>query len=183
MKTSMNLIWMDMEMTGLNIQKDKILEIAIIITDSNLNIVDDSIDLVIHQLKRTLDKMDSWCKEHHGQSGLTEKCLKSKVTIADARKKIRRIIEKYCEKKMGLLCGNSIHADRMFLKKFFPSIDKYLNYRMIDVTSVKELAKRWYPDKVKVFQEHKETDVAHRALDDIRYSITELKFYRETVFK
>lgn len=183
MITSPNLIWIDMEMTGLKPEKDRILEIAIIVTDSNLNILDESTDLVIHQSKIILNRMNLWCRVNHGKSGLTEKVLKSGVSIKNAREKIFKVIKKYCEKKKGVLCGNSIYVDRMFLKKFFPRVEKYLNYRIIDVSSIKELAKRWYPEEVNEFLEHKEEDVAHRALDDIKWSINELRFYRETIFK
>lgn len=183
METSKNLIWIDMEMTGLNPEKDQILEIAIIVTDSELNILDDSIDIVINQPKETLDRMDKWCTEHHGQSGLTQKCLDSITTINDARKLIYKLVRKYTEEKQGLLCGNSVYVDRMFLKKFFPKINSFLNYRIIDVSSIKELAKRWYPKEVNEFLDHKKSDLTHRALDDIKWSINELKFYREKIFK
>jgi len=183
METSKNLIWIDMEMTGLNVERDKILEIAILVTDSELNVIDESIDLVIQQPKEILDRMDNWCREHHGQSGLTQRCLDSNVTINDARKQIFKVIKKYTEEKMGLLCGNSVYVDRMFFKKFFPKIESYLNYRMIDVSSIKELAKRWYTDDVAEFLDHKKIDLSHRALDDIKWSIKELKFYREKIFR
>ena len=183
MDTSPNLIWIDMEMTGLDVKKERILEIAIIVTDSNLNVIDESTDLVIHQPKAVLNKMDSWNKKHHGESGLTEKSLKSKVGLLEAKNKISKIIKKYCEDKKGVLCGNSVYVDRMFLKKYFPAIEKYLSYRMIDVSSIKELAKRWYLADVSEFLGHKEVDVSHRALDDIKWSIKELEFYRKTIFK
>ncbi|MDO8610323.1 MAG: oligoribonuclease [bacterium] len=183
METSKNLIWIDMEMTGLNVERDKILEIAIIITDSELNILDESIDLVIHQPDDILDNMNDWCKEHLGQNGLTERSRHSTITINDARKLIFKLIRKYTEEKQGLLCGNSVYVDRMFLKKFFPKIESYLNYRIIDVSSIKEVAKRWYAKDVGEFLEHKKTDLSHRALDDIKWSINELKFYREKIFK
>lgn len=183
METSKNLIWIDMEMTGLNPDRDKILEIAIIITDSELNILDESIDIAIQQPREILDNMNDWCKEHHGQSGLTQRSLNSTTTLNDARKMIYKLIRKYTEEKQGLLCGNSVYVDRMFLKKFFPKIESYLNYRIIDVSSIKELAKRWYGKEVGEFLEHKKIDLTHRALDDIKWSINELKFYREKIFK
>jgi oligoribonuclease len=174
---------MDMEMTGLDPEVDRVLEIAVVVTDSELNILDESLDMVIHQPSAVLNSMNSWCKKQHGKSGLTKKCLESKISLSEAKREVLKMVRKYCEKKTGLLCGNSIHADRKFLKKYFPRVDSYLNYRMIDVTSVKELAKRWYAKEAKVFLSHKEEDVSHRALDDIKYSINELKFYRETIFK
>lgn len=183
METSKNLIWIDMEMTGLNVERDKIMEIAILVTDSELNIIDESIDLVIQQPKEILDRMDNWCTDHHGQSGLTQRCLDSTVTINDARKQVYKVIRKYTEERMGLLCGNSVYVDRMFFKKFFPKVESYLNYRMIDVSSIKELAKRWYTKEVEEFLDHKKEDLSHRAMDDIKWSIKELKFYREKIFR
>ena len=183
METSKNLIWIDMEMTGLNVERDKILEIAIIITDSELNILDESIDLVVHQPEEVLYGMNDWCKEHLGNNGLTDRSRNSTISLNDARKLIFKLIRKYTEEKQGLLCGNSVYVDRMFLKKFFPKIEGYLNYRIIDVSSIKEIAKRWYGNEVKDFLEHKKIDLSHRALDDIKWSINELKFYREMVFK
>jgi oligoribonuclease len=177
------LVWIDMEMTGLEPKKDRILEIAVVITDNDLNIVDESTDLVIHQSKIIMNRMGNWCKIHHGNSGLTQKVLGSETSLADARKIVRKVIEKYCDRKTGILCGNSVYVDRMFIRKYLPSIDKYLGYRMIDVSSIKELAKRWYPEEVKIFLDNKEEVVAHRALDDIKWSIRELKFYREMIFK
>jgi len=183
METSKNLIWIDMEMTGLNVERDKILEIAIIITDSELNILDESIDLVIHQSDEVLNNMNDWCKEHMGKNGLTEKSRNSTTTLNDARKLIFKLFRKYTEEKQGLLCGNSVYVDRKFLAKFFPKVEKYLNYRIIDVSSIKELAKRWYGKEVGEFLEHKKIDLTHRALDDIKWSINELKFYREKIFR
>jgi oligoribonuclease len=183
MKTSPNLIWIDLETTGLKVDKDKILEMAVIVTDGDLSIIDESMDVVIHQSKTVMNRMGKWCRVHHGNSGLTEKSLKSKVTLPEARKKLKVIIEKYCPRKTGILCGSSVHFDRMFIKRYFPLIDKYLSYRMIDVTSIKELAKRWYPKKVVNFLDNKDTTKSHRAFDDIKWSIKELKFYRETIFK
>jgi len=183
MATSPYLIWIDLEMTGLNPKKDRILEIAMVITDNNFKILDESIDLVLHQSKAIINRMDKWNRIHHGKSGLTEKVLKSKTTLGEAKKKIREVIGKYCDRKTGILCGNSVYVDRMYIRKYMPLIDKYLSYRMIDVTSIKELAKRWYPDKVNKFLENKKSDISHRALDDIKYSIRELEFYKETIFK
>jgi len=183
MKTSPNLIWIDMETTGLNINKDKILEMAVIVTDSNLNIIDESMDVVIHQSKIVLNRMGKWCRVQHGNSGLTEKVLRSNISLSEARKRLKDIIKIYCQRKSGILCGSSVHFDRMFIKKYFPLIDKYLSYRMIDVTSIKELAKRWYPNKVTNLLDSKDSTKSHRALDDIKWSIKELKFYRETIFK
>lgn len=183
MKTSPNLVWIDMEMTGLNPEKDKVLEIAVIITDSNLNILDESIDIAIKQSRYVLNRMNSWCKKHHGKSGLTERCLKSKVTLNETKRKVLRLVKKYCDKRTGVLSGNSVYVDRKYLAKYFPKVDKYLSHRLIDVTTIKELSKRWFLNDVAAFQEHKDEDVAHRALDDIKYSIKELKFYREKIFK
>jgi oligoribonuclease len=177
------MVWIDMEMTGLNPKKDRVLEIALIITDNDLKIVDETTDLVIHQSKIILNRMDSWCKVHHGKSGLIQKVTDSNITLKDAREKLSETICKYCDRKTGILCGNSVYVDRMYIRKYFPLIDKYLSYRMIDVTSVKELAKRWYPEEVKSFLDNKDVTITHRAQDDIKWSINEMKFYRKTIFK
>jgi len=118
-----------------------------------------------------------------GNNGLTDRSRNSTISLNDARKLIFKLIRKYTEEKQGLLCGNSVYVDRMFLKKYFPKVEKYLNYRIIDVSSIKEIAKRWYGNEVKDFLEHKKIDLSHRALDDIKWSINELKFYREKIFR
>lgn len=177
MKDSNNLVWIDLEMTGLDAQSDVILEIASIVTDSNLNILEEGPSLVINQTDEKLRKMNEWVKLTHESSGLIEKVKVSKISLQDAQEKTLDFIKKYCVSTLNPLCGNSIWNDRMFLVSYMPEINKYLNYRNIDVSSIKELVKRWYGPEVE-FKKKKN----HRALDDIKESIYELKYYRDKFF-
>lgn len=172
------LVWLDMEMTGLDPQKEGIIEMATIITDSQLNILEEGPNLVIHQSQVLLQDMDPWNTKHHEKSGLLEEVRKSKITVKQAEKLTLEFIKNYCAPKKSPLCGNSVHHDRRFLEFHMPEIHEYLHYRHIDVSTVKSLAKFWYP-KVKFPKKNN----AHRALDDIRESIEELKDYRKKFFK
>jgi len=173
------LVWIDCEMTGLDPRKDKILEIAVLITNGNLELVDEGIEYVIRTEKEHLDRMDEWCTKQHGASGLTESCLKSQYTreyVADA---VLAYVKKWIPRpRTGVLAGNSVHVDKVFLKDQMPELVDWLHYRIVDVSSVKELARRWYPSR----PVPKQTETSHRALDDIRGSIQELKWYRENLF-
>lgn len=173
-----NMVWIDMEMSGLDPEKEVILEIATIITDGNLNILAEGPDLVIHQPTSVLKKMDQWNQEHHSKSGLIESVKASTMTVKKAEQLTLEIIQEFCKPKKTPLCGNSVHHDRRFLMKYMPKIDDFLSYRHVDVSSVKALIARWYP-------KDKEPAKAksHRALSDIRESIAELRFYRERYFK
>jgi oligoribonuclease len=175
MKNKNNLVWMDLEMTGLNPTKDKIIEIATLITDSELNIIAKGPCLIIHQNDDVLENMNDWCKKHHGESGLTKAVRDSKVSQEEACKQTVDFILQFCEKGRAPLCGNSIGQDRMFLMNHMPQIIDILHYRVVDVSSLKELFTRWYGPKKSTFQKA----TTHRALDDIIESIEELKFYRE----
>lgn len=179
-ETCSNLIWLDLEMSGLNQDKDKILEIATAITDNFLNIKAVGHDLVIHQSKELLDSMDQWNKKHHKKSGLIEAVLNSKINIKEAENQTLEFLKKYCPDNTGILCGNSISVDKAFLYRYMPKIYNFLNYRIIDVSSVKELVLRWYPNDPKAKFKKKE---AHRSLEDIYESISELKYYKENFFK
>ena len=161
-KSAPNLVWMDLEMSGLEPERDVILEIATIVTDPNLNILAEGPVLAIHQTENVFEGMDDWNKRHHTQSGLVERCRKSTLSMADAD-------------KMTL---DFITQDRRFLYKYMPLLTGWLNYRNIDVSSIKELTFRWYPD-LPEFQKMEK----HQALDDIRESIAELEYYRKTIFK
>ncbi|MBI4422875.1 MAG: oligoribonuclease [Elusimicrobia bacterium] len=179
MRDPRNLVWMDLEMTGLNPDRDTILEIATIITDADLFILAEAPTLAVHQPEEVLVRMDPWCVEHHGASGLTQRVRDSKVTMAEAEEQTLAVIQRFCPEKVAPLCGNSIHQDRRFLVRYMPRIDGYLHYRMIDVSSVKELVHRWYPEDARPnTKEH-----THLALDDVRESIAELSYYRQRVFK
>jgi len=171
------LVWMDLEMTGLDPNVDTILEIATIITDGQLNTVAEGPNIVIHQPDSVLDIMGDWCKEHHGASGLSARVRTSTTSMLDAEQQSLDFIKQYVPQGVSPLCGNSIHQDRRFLVPYMPTLEGYLHYRNIDVSTVKELTRRWYP--------HIEAPVKageHLALADVRESIAELKFYREQVF-
>ncbi|CAO3634139.1 unnamed protein product [Cunninghamella echinulata] len=174
------IVWIDCEMTGLNINTDHIIEIAVLITDGDLNIIAEGPELIIHQSKSVMDNMNDWCIEHHGKSGLTKAVLESTITIEDAEKQVLEFVKKYIPKsRIAPLGGNSVHADKRFLEKEMPRLVDHLHYRIIDVSTIKELSKRWYPDVYNGLEKKGE----HRALDDIKESIDELKYYQHHIFK
>lgn len=170
---------MDLEMTGLDPDKENIIEIATLITDGNLNLIAEGPDLVIHQKPKLLKAMDEWNLKQHAKSGLIEAVQKSKLSVADAEKATLDFIQQHVPPKTSPLCGNSIHHDRRFLIKYMPKLHDYLHYRHVDVTTIKALIQRWYP-KPKVYPKKREN---HRALTDIRESVEELRFLREEYFK
>lgn len=174
-----NLLWLDMEMTGLDPERERIIEIATIITDKDLNILGEGPDLVIHQSDKLLKAMDSWNKRQHGGSGLIEEIRRSRISEAHAEEATLKFVRRFCYKGKVPLCGNSIHHDRRFLIRYMPRLNRYLHYQHIDVSTIKGLVRRWYK-RNKSIPKKKE---AHRALADIRESIDELKFYRQTYFK
>tara|TARA_R110001583_G_scaffold856_2_gene7778 strand:+ start:4287 stop:4832 length:546 start_codon:yes stop_codon:yes gene_type:complete len=174
-----NLIWLDLEMTGLEPEIDVVLEIATIITDSQLNILAEGPVFAIHQSDNVLDNMSEWCIEHHGKSGLTQRCRDSKVNLADATAKTIAFVQQYVPQGVSPMCGNSIGQDRRFINKYMSEFEDYFHYRNVDVSTVKELARRWKPE---VLDKVVKTG-AHLALDDIRESIAELKVYQEYFFK
>src|SRR5687768_10864559 len=174
------LVWLDMEMTGLDPVKERIIEIATILTDGNLTEIGVGPELVIHQDDAILAAMDEWNRTHHKASGLTEKVKASTVTDGDAEAQTLAFISKHVgAKDRPVLAGNSIHQDRRFIRRYMPKLDLRLHYRMVDVSTIKELARRWYPAVCAKQPAKKDT---HRALDDIRESIEELRFYRANVF-
>lgn len=175
---STRLVWMDLEMTGLDPEQDTILEIATIITDETLNIVATGPNIVIHQSDEVLAAMNPWCIEHHGQSGLTERIRQSDISLAQAEQETLSFIRHYVQQGQSPLCGNSIHQDRRFLYRWMPELEAFFHYRNVDVSTVKELVRRWYP---KLTPPPKKA--AHLALADIEESIAELRFYREHVFR
>lgn len=172
-----NLIWLDLEMTGLNPEKMVILEIASIITDQEMNILAEGPDIVINYPEDILSGMEEWSMNHHSASGLLELARSSDYDCARAERETLDFVSKYCEKGISPLCGNSVWQDRRFLVKYMPALESYFHYRMIDVSTIKELAARWYPD-LPVYKKKK----AHLALSDIHESINELKYYRENLF-
>ncbi|WP_026195364.1 oligoribonuclease [Mariprofundus ferrooxydans] len=173
-----NLVWMDLEMTGLEPDHDTIIEIATIITDGELNILAEGPNIVIHQPDEALDAMDEWNTTHHGESGLTARVRASRTSMAAAEQKTLDFIRKYVPEGSSPLCGNSIHQDRRFLVRYMPKLESYVHYRNIDVSTIKELAKRWYPDDKAPIKQ-----AEHQALSDIRESINELIWYRQHIFR
>lgn len=174
------LFWIDLEMTGLDSDRDTIIEIASVVTDNNLNFVAEGPALVIHQPESVLESMDEWNRSQHGGSGLIASIRTSTTSLSDAYEQTLVFARQYCKYRVTPVCGNSVFQDRAFLRRLMPELDKYFHYRIIDVTSVKELVRRWYPlDKCIYFE--KKTD--HRALADVYASIEELKHYRTHFFK
>ena len=173
------LIWIDMEMTGLNSDTDKIIEIATIITNSNLDVIAQGPVLAVHQSDSVLSGMDEWNTRTHGGSGLTQRVRESTLSEADAERQTLDFLQQYVPKNKSPLCGNSICQDRRFMARGMPQLEAYLHYRNLDVSSIKELVRRWRPELANGF-EKKNT---HKALDDILESIAELKYYREHFFK
>ena len=173
-----NLVWMDLEFTGLS-DDQVIIETACIITDKNLEILEEGPNLIIHRSQEELDRIEAWPLKVHTESGLLEKVKKSKIKISEAEKINIDFISKWVEKKEGLLCGNSIHIDRKYIRKEMPILDDYLHYRMIDVSSFKEVIKRWF----KPIKNEPQKQNTHLALDDIKESIEELRWYKENYFK
>lgn len=174
------LVWLDMEMTGLDPERERIIEIATILTDGQLEEIAVGPELVIHQPDEILDAMDDWNKSHHGASGLTERVRASTISEADAEAQtLAFLAEHIAAKERPVLAGNSIHQDRRFIRRYMPQLEKRLHYRMVDVSTIKELARRWFPQIIAKQKSKKET---HRALDDIRESIDELRFYKQHLF-
>ena len=174
-----NLIWIDLEMTGLDPDHDLIIEIATVITDKNLNILAEGPVLAVHQSDKALAAMDDWNQKHHGESGLIERVKASNVTDADAEAQTLAFLKQWLPAKASPICGNSICQDRRFLYRYMPALEGYFHYRNLDVSTVKELAARWAPQLKDGFSKK----ASHKALDDIIESIEELKYYREHFFK
>jgi oligoribonuclease len=173
------LIWLDMEMTGLSPDSDRIIEIAIVVTNSSLETVVEAPVLVIHQPDAVLEAMDSWNKSTHGKSGLVDKVKTSRLDEAEAERQMLAFLAQHVPEKTSPMCGNSICQDRRFLARWMPKLEAYFHYRNLDVSTLKELAKRWKPDiAAKLIKQGK-----HEALADIYDSIDELKFYRQHLLK
>jgi oligoribonuclease len=175
-----HLVWVDCEMTGLDLGKDVLIEVAALVTDSELNVLGDGVDVVIHAEEASLGGMVEIVREMHDKSGLTDAVRASSVTVAEAEDMVMTYVTTYVtEPRTAPLCGNSIATDRGFLARDMPALDAHLHYRMIDVSSIKELCRRWYP---RVYFGQPAKGLSHRALADIRESIRELEYYRRTIF-
>lgn len=164
-------------MTGLDPENDHVLEIATLVTDANLEILAEGPDLVVHHSDAVLDAMGPWCRDHHGASGLTAAVRASSVSLAEAEAATLEFLRKHCEPGKLPLCGNTIGQDRRFIVRHMPALDRFLHYRSVDVSTIKELARRWYPGLASFGKAE-----THRALDDIRESVAELRYYRSRVF-
>jgi oligoribonuclease len=174
------LVWIDCEMTGLDLRNDALIEVAALVTDPDLKVLGEGVDVVIHADDALLDGMVDVVRDMHGRSGLTEAVRASTVSVAEAEDMILSYITEHVpEPRSAPLCGNSIATDRGFLARDMPRLDNHLHYRMIDVSSIKELCRRWYP---RVYFGQPSKGLAHRALADIRESIRELEYYRRTLF-
>lgn len=172
-----NLIWVDLEMTGLDTNNDSIIEIATIVTDPQLNILEEGPIVAIHQPDEILNQMDEWNTRQHNQSGLVERVKNSSYDVAEAESLTLDFLQKFVPAGKSPMCGNSICQDRRFMYRLMPKLEEYFHYRNLDVSTVKELVKRWAPEK-----EIYNKGGTHLAMDDIRDSINELKFYREKYF-
>ena len=176
---SSNLVWIDLEMTGLDPDTEKIIEIATIVTDGSLAVLADGPEIAIHQTAEALAAMDEWNTEQHGRSGLTERVLASSCEVHEAEALTLRFLQRYVSPRTSPMCGNSVCLDRRFLHRYMPRLERYFHYRNLDVSTLKELCLRWAPDTASRFEKRAE----HRALQDIRGSIAELRFYRDELLR
>lgn len=174
-KNDDNLIWVDLEMTGLDPETDVVIEIATIVTDKDLNILAEGPVIAIHQPDEVLDNMNEWCVVQHGKSGLTERVRKSTINEDEASERTVQFLKQWVDEGKSPMCGNSICQDRRFMVKHMPTLEAYFHYRHIDVSTLKELARRWKPSILSGLTKGS----AHLALDDIRESIEECRYYRE----
>lgn len=171
----MHLLWLDMEMTGLSPDDDRIIELAIVVTDADLNVLAEGPVLVVHQPDTVMEAMDSWNKGTHGKSGLIERVRASRLSEADAEAQMLAFVRQHVPPRSSPMCGNSICQDRRFLARHMPQLEAFFHYRNLDVSSLKELARRWHPGLSEAFKKSNK----HEALADIYESIDELKYYRE----
>jgi len=174
------LVWVECEMTGLDTKIDTLLEVAVIITDGDLNTIAEGPNIVIHHPEEVLTSMNEWCIQHHGRSGLSKKVRESTISLEEAEDKVVSFVKQWTPEKKCPLAGNSVGQDAKFLEKYMPKLINHLHYRIIDVSTIKELSRRWYPEEFAMAPKKRMT---HRALDDIKESIEELRYYRKKLFK
>ena len=175
-----NLVWIDMEMSGLDPERDRVLEIAVLVTDGELNVIAEGPNLVVHQSEEVLAGMDEWNTTHHGASGLIDRVRASTIDDSVAESAVLGFVQEHCAPRTAPLCGNSVHQDRRFLVRYMPALEAYLHYRIVDVSTIKELGSRWYPA---AYERRPPKRAQHRAMDDIRESLEELRYYREAFFR
>ncbi|HBN13906.1 MAG: oligoribonuclease [Gammaproteobacteria bacterium] len=173
------LIWIDMEMTGLEPDTDRIIEVATLVTDSDLNVLAEGPVIAVHQSEEALAAMDEWNQRTHGGSGLVERVRKSTIDDAEAERQTIEFLSQYADPRSSPMCGNSVHQDRRFMVRYMPALEAFFHYRNLDVSTVKELARRWRPELPGGFSKA----TTHQALDDIRESVDELRYYRQHFFK
>ena len=177
MESKHNLIWVDLEMTGLDPETDVVIEIATIVTDGDLNVLAEGPVIAIHQPDSIIDNMDEWNTKTHGNSGLVQRVKDSTINEDEAVKQTIEFLRQFVGKGVSPMCGNSVHQDRRFMVKYMPELEAFFHYRNIDVSTIKELARRWAPEKLTGLKKKG----SHKALDDIRESIEELQYYRQHV--
>jgi oligoribonuclease len=174
------MVWIDLEMSGLDVERCRILEIAALVTDSQLAVVAEGPDLVVHQEEGVLAAMDAWNTEHHGASGLSAAVRASPIDAAEAERRVLEFVAQHCRAGSAPLAGNSVWMDRLFLRRYMPRLEAYLHYRIVDVSTIKELVRRWSPGVAARAPAKAER---HRALEDIRESVAELAYYRREAFR
>ncbi len=176
---SARLVWIDLEMTGLEPRTDRIIEVATLVTDGSLNLIAEGPVIAVSQPEAALEAMDEWNQRTHGESGLVERVRKSNMDVAEAEQRTLAFLRQYVEDRASPMCGNSVHQDRRFLNRYMPELERFFHYRNLDVSTVKELARHWRPDLIGGFTKKG----SHQAMDDIHDSIAELRYYREHFFR